>query len=622
MRFLCLMAMVLCVLNAQAESFSSAGASEKQQKIVELMNYIGRAKEQAEKQLPEEASLINHGDKYNFLSPFYLMQTDASPLSGTKGYGQWTSLPFGRVRLISCYSGIQYDKNIFAGLQIDLNKGVLLKKPHWTTPLSPESKVQLLYPIRHPLPVHKTKTDSYAGSVIFPVLATAPNTPTPFDLALDVTLTGCEDTTCHTVTVPVSLILESTEQFSTGICPLMMAILQDVPVPYKKKVTVSARQNNAGDIQLAFDFTQPTAELAIQIDNDFSFKELSKHITPKTALVTIRPDTTVSPGTLLNLKIITSFGLFDMPTSLEHTPFQVPGTTLPWTTIFWGGTLLLLFTPLWPLFWLEKPTTVAATRTKAKQTVVALSLMTFLTGVAWQLGLLTPIDFVQTSWLFVLILLVILIDLIRRPPLTLMAVLILFWVVPKPYLDNAFVPHITEAFWMVCWWGAVAMLPFIWVYKYPATANAFRRFLSKTPRPVYWIARLPMIGLFIWLAVASFGNLAINHFLPVYTPETLKAGLDDNKIVFVSVEKPVCFTCFWNKAIQMNFGYAHSFVRRNKLVRLYAPLDSADGQMLQRALGQTTTPLNILYGPTNKNGILLPPLLDYFDLKAPLNAVK
>lgn len=620
-RFFCFISVFLSVWAVQAEMPAPKEASKEHQKMIAFMKYIESAKQKAQNQSPNQASLFENADQYNLLSPFYLMQTDASPFSGTNGYGAWTSLPFGQARLISCASGIKGEKGVFAGLQVKLKDGVLLKKPLLSSSLPPEAHVQFLYPIQYPLPPHKTKTETYTGLLIFPILADVTNPNEPFELTATATLTGCTENECQTVTKPLSLTLTHTEQFPTGICPLIVDFLQDVPVPAKGRVRARAHQDAKGNFQLVLKFTQPTSLVSVQIDNDFSFKEKSKRITKENAFLTLHPDKPLLVGTVLNLKVITSNGRFDVPTVLTQGEMEYPIADFPWEPIIFGGLGLLFLTPFWMLFWLQKPKNKKTLKSEAQQMLIVTGILTFCVAGLWQVGLLIPIDFIQTSFICVLVSFAALVYLIYRPQVSLLGALVLFWVIPKPYLANTFVPQISEPFFMVCWWGVVMMTPFILIYKYPQIALKLFQFLAKTPRQVGWIARAPFVLLLGWLLVASIGNAWVNRSLPLYTPQALEQALKGDKIALVSVEPPVCFTCVWNKAVQMKTGYARQYDRHGYLVRFYLPIHSVAGQVLQGQSGTTDLPLNLFYGPNNKNGVVLPAAIDYFKLKEYLNAV-
>lgn len=622
MRFLGILCLFALSLTAQAGAPAVSGAEPEYQKIIELAKYIEAAKTQAQNQSPDKSNLFENADQYNFLSPFFLMQTDASPFSGTKGYGAWVDTPVGSVRLISCSSGIKYEKEVFAGVQVKIKDGFRLKKPVLTSALSPAAHVQFLYPIQYPLPPYKTKTETYERMVIFPVLADVTNPNEPFELKVDATLTGCAETACQTTVVPLSLMLSHTEQFPTGICPLMIDVLQDVPVPRKGVVSVQARQNQAGDIQLVFDFKEPTSLVSVQIDNDFSFTEMSKRVAGKKAELTLRPDKPIPVGAHLNLKVITSYGRFDVPVVLEAGGFKKPVTELPWMPIIFGGIGLLIFSPVWSLIWMRRPKNKKTLKSEMLQTLMVIGSLTLVVAGIWQAGLLVPKDFIQSSIVFVLMAMAALIYLIVRPNVSLMGAVILFWFVPKPYVANALTSEIAEPFFMVCWWGLVLMAPFALMYRYAVGALKFIQILTKTPVHVQWIVRMPFMILLGWLMVASFGNMWVNQSVSVYTPQAVTDAVDTGKIAFVSVEPPVCFSCVWNKAVQLKTGYARYAYRRGELISFYMPVSSVMGQDLIEQSGTTHLPLNLLYGPGNKNGIVLPPILDYFDLKEQLKAVR
>lgn len=595
------------------------------QEIKTFMAFMQQLNEEAKKQKPEDAIFAKNMGKYNLFSPVYLMQTNASPLSGTNGYSDWKTLPFGKARLISCTSGTKGETSVFTAFQIMLDPQFILSKPLFSN-LSPnETDVKFLYPLHYPLPTGKTKTDKYAGFLIFPMIADVPRTDEPFTLAVETTLTACQETGCQTLTTPFALTLPHTESYPTGICPLMVEALQTVPLPNKETVKARAVQDQDGTIGLALTFEKPTSLVSIQIDNDWTFEELGKDIRSKEATLTLRPTTPLTSGEKLNLKVITSYGFYDVPTILSEGKIHTIAPSMPWQTFIFGGIGLFFFTPFFGLFLLQKPRTQKSLHKGVKEILLCLFIMTILTGLLWQVDALIPLDFIQTSWFFVFLSFFLLCYLSLHPKVNLAAGLALFWFIPKPYLTAAFTPVIQEnayPFLIVCWWGLTIALPFLWMYKNPQAAFTLFNFFKAAQKPLHHFVRIPFLILLCWLIIGAGVNALVNKNIPFYTQESVTDAIESDKMVFVSIENPVCFSCAWNKAVILKTGYARPFVRSKKLVQMWLPLSSEMGQTLKMQHGQPTPPLNLLYGHKNKDGLILPTTLEYFKLKEHFGAVR
>ena len=123
-------------------------------------------------------------------------------------------------------------------------------------------------------------------------------------------------------------------------------------------------------------------------------------------------------------------------------------------------------------------------------------------------------------------------------------------------------------------------------------------------KAILWFARLPAVFLLIWLIVGGFINAKVNQHIEIYTPEQVKQAVEAGKVVVVSVENPICFSCTLNKIIAVNSGKARSLNKRGNLLVLKLSVDSIEAKRLMQQLGELSAPVTIIYGPKNPSGIV------------------
>ena len=569
------------------------------------------------------ASLLEDADAYNVLSPFYLMQTDTSPLSGTRGYGDFTDLPFGKARLVSCHSGIKDSRSIFGAVQILSNRDWYFYAPD----VQITSSVAQKPIVSAPLNIDETgglKRDYYYGAMFFPIILELTDSDKPYDLTADVKIKACHKSLCDTFDTRLHLPLTNLERFPTGICPILMQVLQHTPLPPVDGTKVQAVLNNEGLIQLFFEFANEPKVVLIHTDENLPFDQISKIIKGHKAGIVIKPLTPLKEGDMIHLKAVTTQHSYDFFVPLKKGSFTPITYDFAWGSAIIGGFLLFFFTPFWALFIKTAP----RFKKNVKQTGLEITLcvlsVAFLCALSYQAGLIVPMGLVQiypAAAIFAGALLIWLT--IRIKPSVLGAFLCLL-VLPKPYLEGAFdtMPQgSVYPFFITFYWGLCLALPFYLMYKKPNALFKIFKIFQSTPRQTNMFARLPLIILLGWLILGAFGNAYANRQIPLYTPERLQSALDKDKVVFVSVENKVCLTCFLNKTVTLKTGYARPLYKAGRLVILRVQNGSDEAKELMAKTNQATLPLNLLFGPGNKDGLLLPAYVSYADLKKYLSGV-
>ena len=565
---------------------------------------------------------INHP-----LSALYLMTySEANPITGLDGLGQWQETSFGRMRLISCDTGLKKNKAVYMAVQMKIHPRLAMLKPEIV--LKTPSKQHIVsYPIMYPLPEGWTRTRFYFEEALFPILFEPISYTEPLTVQVQVkwTVLNPFDNLKKTDTSTLDLTLKPDAVGETGLCGYMMMQLRSAPAPVKDNAIVQATVNEKGNIQLFFDLKKKTKVLSVQIDDDWTFEEVDKKINGKTAVLVIKPSKPIAEGTLVPIKLITSFGIFDVPTILQKGEFKTIVKDFNWMSLFAGGLLLFLATPLFSYFLLNMHRTAKQLEKSTNDILIALASIGIVWAFGWQAGFIPALSLVQLSPIMLWLIIGWVIYWIINPRLSLAGCLLMVIVLPKPYLNEtaSFADQYTwAALGMGLLWTAMVMWPFTWIKRYPKSFFAMHKLMKKEMIAILWFARLPAILLLIWLVVGGYVNAIINRDIEVYTPERVKQILAEDKIAFVSIEKPVCFSCVLNKAVALKTGLAGSMRKEGKLVVLQLSEDTAEAKQLMQRLGELSVPVNIIFGPKNTSGIVVSDWLHNRNTDKYLNAVR
>ena len=118
-----------------------------------------------------------------------------------------------------------------------------------------------------------------------------------------------------------------------------------------------------------------------------------------------------------------------------------------------------------------------------------------------------------------------------------------------------------------------------------------------------------IIGCFITFAVSSSVNQQEDWIK--FDSEKLEELVKENHIVFVDFTADWCVTCQVNKFTTLESKTIQDSFQQNNVKLLRADWTKKDESILvfMSAFGRFGIPLNIIYGPKNKSGKLLPEIL-------------
>ena len=96
-----------------------------------------------------------------------------------------------------------------------------------------------------------------------------------------------------------------------------------------------------------------------------------------------------------------------------------------------------------------------------------------------------------------------------------------------------------------------------------------------------------------------------------YNPKSLENYLNENRFVLIDVTADWCVTCQFNKITTLNTNKVVDFLTKNQVAVIRADWTNKDKDIFKfiNKYGRYGIPVNIVYGPNNKEGILLPEIL-------------
>lgn len=549
---------------------------------------------------PEEISFFEKPENINIFTLFYLDQKDAGLFTGNNGLGKWHHLPFGEFRLVSCSGAIPSNTPLFLALQARINSDWILKKPQFPISISPNiQNEQILYPIQN---VFQNKTDSYTESVFFPFIYRLNDTKKPFYLTKNITLTGCRQSECQTVDLPLSLSIPVGKPYPTDICPAMMNEFQSVPIPPGHKMVAKAITQGEKIIQLVLNFNEGIDYINLQIDNNFDWNLEKKYINGKNVHMLLSTKQPIPPQTLLNLKILSSAGWYDVPTILQSNHFIQDQPLFSWGKAFLSGLMLFFFSPLFILFWSLHPQNQKNLISQSRS--IGIGIITLASGCAFGFYFnLLPLDLFEIRLPTLIIGIISLIYLLINPRVSLIGAFLFFILLPKPYLIsvlNTLDTNTLQPFKLFSFWAVICFIPFFLVRHQPL----FFWQLKRVPKQLKTMKRIPIALLFLWSLAVLFGSF----FIPTQTNfsfEKLSKALENNKIVYVSVENGYCLSCLMNQAALSLFYPGSSLYKQKELEIFTVKTNSATGQEILGKLMLNPASFGLLYGTKKTYGHLI-----------------
>ena len=124
--------------------------------------------------------------------------------------------------------------------------------------------------------------------------------------------------------------------------------------------------------------------------------------------------------------------------------------------------------------------------------------------------------------------------------------------------------------------------------------------------------------IFVLFLISSFSFLTNKLYISKekivwfdFNKELLEKNLKNEKVIIVDVTADWCVTCQVNKLTTLSTRKFYDYVKKNDVVTLRADWTKKDTDILEfiKEFGRFGIPVNIIYGPNNKEGILLPEII-------------
>ena len=184
------------------------------------------------------------------------------------GIGSWQSMPFGKMRLLSCTTGVQDLPMVVGGLQVQLNSDWVMNKPT----LKPLTDV---YPawIENPVAPGDGRNPRYKGEVLFPLVYYRSPKEADFELGVQGNLPVCQGQKCITLPFRIGLMLKGNEADYTAACPYLIERQRQAPLPAEAMGVQGFAWRQGDEVQMMFSgvknanvaFLQTTAQMPFQV---------------------------------------------------------------------------------------------------------------------------------------------------------------------------------------------------------------------------------------------------------------------------------------------------------------------------------------------------------------------
>lgn len=102
-----------------------------------------------------------------------------------------------------------------------------------------------------------------------------------------------------------------------------------------------------------------------------------------------------------------------------------------------------------------------------------------------------------------------------------------------------------------------------------------------------------------------------------FTQQNLKKATEEGKIIVIDITADWCGTCKYNKYMVWNRQHTIDLLTNPRIMALRKDVTvrSIETQRFMQSIGVYGIPFNIIFGPEAPNGIVLPTILSYHDLK-------
>ena len=261
-----------------------------------------------------------------------------------QGVGRWQEVPFGKVRILSCTTGVKDLSMVVGGLQVQLNADWTMKKPT-LRPLLDEVPVWMETPVRP----GSGRNTVYQNEVFFPIVyARNASDTNDFELGVQGDFPVCQEKKCMILPLKLSLPLTAEEADYTKACAYILKEQMQAPLMAKAQgVTGNAWLEN-GQLIMAFHGIKSPLIALLQTTGEDVFQVLETQL-EKTGLIMRVKTSPWKVGQKKDWILITNKGVFRVPVKMQNFAIALPASPVP-LSAWWMGWELFFFTPLF-IWW-------------------------------------------------------------------------------------------------------------------------------------------------------------------------------------------------------------------------------------------------------------------------------
>ncbi len=384
------------------------------------------------------------------------------------GATPWYDLPFGKMRFLSCQDGINHNTLMMGGLQITLQEGWILNRPHLES-LDPKTPLWIEYPIRP----DSQKTQSYEKEVFISIAGMPQLSPNHFVFGVYGELQACHaQHPCLTVPVRMVFPLKSEQGQYTSYCAYIMDQMRQVPVLPHPNQKMFGQIMDAHHLRLLITGFDKVNQAFLQNDSGVSFEVLSRVFSPHSVQFDLKVGKTLTESENQNWILITNLGIYRMPVQLTAQKLPDVPMPFPWFSFLFGGAILFVCSPFWVYWGLAWP----KNKHQVQSDILHIVQMGTLTLLVWIGGIylcraLNIVDGHSLTWIRGLDI-VLLAGMLLFPPRHWWSVCGLFLILPKPYLSDILSSFSNHADWLVMWGiGGILWLWFFFYMRYKLADN-------------------------------------------------------------------------------------------------------------------------------------------------------
>lgn len=588
-------------VNDKAQSMFHLSAAGVQEPLKKVVDNFHQALDNARQNAKEDVNLVENPEKFNLLSLFFL-EENTGLLTGKKGLGEWQKTPFGDFRLLSCEGNLVDQTPLLLAIEAKINQGWTLKKPY----IIPYQKLpqgiqseEIFYPIHQ---VFVKNDNTYQDDVFFLMRYDVAQVPNEILFEKQIVLSAQhndDDQQERILTLPLLMKKDKTS-FQTDMCPALLYEFQQVPHQVQNdEVIVNAYSKDHQLIQLNMRFQKKIDYVNLQIDMPYDWDLEDKRINENNVQFLIKTHQPLPQGFDLSLKVLSSLKWYQLTVPIQSKDFQFMPQKMSWFDVIIAGILLFFLSPV---------LTCLCALNKKDKGILQRQSLSFCLGI-WGLCVLGafgfffdlfPQDLFETQTVGLVIGIMVSCYLLWKAPyFNLLTGGICFLFMPKPYLTqitNQLTPYQLETVLVFIVWGVICSLPFYLLRK----QVWFFDQLQKTGRHFLILQRFPAVCCLIWCACVLILP-CFNSNKPFVSFEEIQQEINQDHLVYLSVENGYCFSCVLNQTM-LNLTFNENMPQYH-LTQYRLRLDREYDFMTQRKLPKDS--YGLLFGNKKPYGEMI-----------------